>query len=175
MRLLRALFVIAAVNAPAFLAAAPAAQPPAAHPSGSGAAAAHPAAGASSITVLGAPGWTSDGQPQGGAELGFAPLSVTQSGVAYSTGAMPQVDPTTDENDKIADLPAWASSYFGEGRKGREAWLEALGYRGLGNMSGPAAWAAVMVGVALIGGALRGLIVANRRLNRLRSEDDLQD
>ncbi len=161
--LVRALIVIIIVGAPSCGVAAKAARSKA---SADGA--------SSSMIVLGAPGWTAEGQPQGGAELGFSPLSVTQSGVAYSpatAGAAP-ADPAAGEEAKIADLPAWASSYFGDDRERHDGWLERVGLHGYGALSGPAAWALVIIGVALIGGALRGLIMANRRLNRLRAEED---
>ncbi len=163
--LVRALIVAAAINAPSVLAATASKMP-------------RPAGSAPSMAVIGSPSWTAEGQPQGGAELGFSPLSVTQSGVAYSpVAAAPNPsDPATDDNATIADLPAWASSYFGEGRtRGHDDWLAAIGFNGFGDMSRPAAWALVMVGVALIGGALRGWIVANRRLKALRSDEHVDD
>ena len=159
--LVRALLALTVVGAPSFGLAARSV-PPAPAPTGV----------SSSMMEMGSPAWTPDGQPQGGAELGFAPLSVTQSGAAYSPAAVAPADPTVGDQAKIADLPAWASSYFGEGHEGRDDWLAAIGLHGYGALSGPAAWTLVIIGVALIGGALRGLIMANRRLDRLRSQDD---
>ena len=129
----------------------------------------------SSMVVVGSPSWTPDGQPQGGAELGFSPLSVTQSGIAYSPAATSSTEPVAGDQAKIADLPAWASSHFDDGHKRNRDPFKALGVDRFGSLSEPSAWALAIVGVALIGGALRGLIMANRRLSRLRSEDDLHE
>ena len=164
--LVRALIIFAVSGAPSCVLAAHA-----------GRAAAQTAA-SPSLIVVGSPSWSPDGQPQGGAELGFSPLSVTQSGVAYSplAGASAPIDPTAgDDPARIADLPAWASSYFGDKEARPDDWLDAIGLHGFRALAGPVAWALVMVGVALIGGALRGLIMANRRLDRLRSDEDLND
>ena len=121
-----------------------------------------------------APSWAKEGQPQPGAEFGFAPLSVTQSGVAYSPAA-PAFDPAASNPAKIADLPAWASSYFATGPDRRQARSGALGALGFGALPEPAAWALILVGTAMICGALRGLIMANRRLARLRDHDEALD
>ena len=120
------------------------------------------------------PAWDKDGQPQAGAELGFAPLSVTQSGVAYSP-ATPAIDPTTNDQPKIADLPAWASSYFSTGADRPQSRPSGLGALGFGALPEPMAWVLILVGTAMICGALRGLIMANRRLARLRDDDEAPD
>ena len=118
--------------------------------------------------------WDKEGQPQSGTELGFAPLSVTQSGVAYSPPA-PAFDPATSDQPKIADLPAWASSYFATGADRRQTRPSSLAALGFGALPEPAAWALILVGTAMICGALRGLIMANRRLARLREDEEAPD
>jgi hypothetical protein len=120
------------------------------------------------------PAWEREGQPQAGAEFGFAPLSVTQSGVAYSPAA-PAFDPTTSDQPKLADLPAWASSYFATASDQRQTRPSGLGALGFGALPEPAAWVLILVGTAMICGALRGLIMANRRLARLRDNDEAPD
>jgi hypothetical protein len=40
-----------------------------------------------------------------------------------------------------------------------------------GGLPEPASWALILIGFGMIGGALRGFIVANRRLIRLQAED----
>jgi hypothetical protein len=131
-------------------------------------------AAAAPTSVADVPAWDKEGQPPSGAELGFAPLSVTQSGVAYSPPA-PAFDPARGDEPKIADLPAWASSYFATGpdrRQGPPGRFDVLGF---GALPEPAAWALILIGTAMICGALRGLIMANRRLARLRDEDEAPD
>jgi hypothetical protein len=42
---------------------------------------------------------------------------------------------------------------------------------GKGGLPGPASWILMVIGVGMIGGALRGFIVANRHLARLQPEE----
>jgi hypothetical protein len=127
---------------------------------------------ASPPSVSGVPSWYGEIQPQVGSEFGFAPLSVTHSGVVYSPAA-PAFDAATAEQPKIADLPAWASSYFvADGRTHGKNGFGALEF---GSLPEPAAWVLILIGTAMICGALRGLIMANRRLARLRDDDEAPD
>ena len=121
-----------------------------------------------------APSWAGEDPRPGDARLGFAPLSVTQSGVAYSPAA-PAFDPAATDQPKIADLPAWASSRFTAGEDRRQGRPGILGSLGFGALPEPAAWALILIGTAMICGALRGLIMAHRRLDRLRDEDEAPD
>ena len=115
------------------------------------------------------PSWAGETTPRADSDLGFAPLTVTQDGVAY-TPAAPGVDPAGGGPSKISDLPAWASSRFNPAAEPRHAGL--FGGFGFGALPEPTAWALVLVGTAMICGALRGLIVANRRLARLREDEE---
>lgn len=115
------------------------------------------------------PSWAGETTPRADSDFGFAPLTVTQDGVAY-TPAAPGVDPAGDGPSKIADLPAWASSRFSPAAEPRHA--GPLGAFGFGALPEPTAWALILVGTAMICGALRGLIVANRRLARLRDDKE---
>ncbi len=114
--------------------------------------------------------WDGEGTPPPEGAGDFAPLSVTQSGVIYSPAA-PAFDPAAGDQPKIADLPAWASSHFmveTDRPATRAGLFDALGF---GALPQPAAWALILVGTAMICGAIRGLIAANRRLDRLRDDD----
>jgi hypothetical protein len=124
--------------------------------------------------ISGEAAWAGEAPPQAPPEFGFAPLSVTQSGVAYSPAA-PAFDPAASDEPKIADLPAWASSYFTTGTDRRSSRQNPFGVVAFGVLPEPAAWALVLIGTAMICGALRGLIMANRRLARLRDEDEAPD
>ena len=161
--LVRALIVLAVASAPSLGVAKAVVRAP--HDS---------APASSSIPVLGTPSWTADGQPQGGAELGFSPLSVTQSGVAYSPAATTE-DPPADDQSKIADLPAWASSYFKPEEARDIGRRQSSGVHDFGALGEPLAWTLILVGVFTIGAAFRGFITANRRLRRLREGDEHQD
>jgi hypothetical protein len=125
-----------------------------------------------------APSWANEGPPPLESEWGFAPLSVTRSGVAYSPAA-PAFDPAASDQSKIADLPAWASSRFATDTETetdrRPARAGVFGLFAFGGLPEPAAWGLILVGTAMICGALRGLIMANRRLDRLRHDDDAHD
>jgi hypothetical protein len=120
-------------------------------------------------------GWAAAAAPRAAdPDLGFSPLSVTQDGVAY-TPAAPAFDPGAGDQPKIADLPAWASSRFTTPADRPQVHAGFLGALGFGALPEPAAWALVLIGTAMICGALRGLIMANRRLARLSdAEEDEQ-
>ena len=113
----------------------------------------------------GASPWAAD--PGGAQNLGFAPLTITQGGAAYAPLGEPS--DTGGDTAVIADLPAWALSAR-ETRDARDT-THVVGRSQFGDLPEPAAWALVLIGFALIGGAVRGLFMANRRLARLRSEE----
>lgn len=48
-----------------------------------------------------------------------------------------------------------------------------FGFKHLDGLPEPATWALFIIGFGMIGSAIRGLIVANRRLAKLRSDDTL--
>ncbi len=54
---------------------------------------------------------------------------------------------------------------LGDGARGRDTTVDD------GGLPEPAIWVLMLIGVAMIGGALRGFVVTNRNLARLQPED----
>ncbi len=125
----------------------------------------------STSEIAGSTPWAAEAPSGNPADLGFSSLSVTQSGVVYTQPAEEQ-EPSVQTG--VADLPAWTSSFAPKSRFHRHGLLAQGGYHRFGSLPEPAAWALMLVGVGMIGGALRGLLVANRRLAKLRAEDPSQ-
>ncbi len=112
------------------------------------------------------PSWAKDTATP---SFGFAPVTVTQSGVTYAPA-----DPTGVQESEsaapLADLPAWAAPAQSSPKP--RGVIESFGIGPFGNLPEPATWGLLLAGFAIIGGALRGLILANRRLDRLRADEE---
>jgi len=115
-----------------------------------------------------APGWAPNGQDQ--PDLGFAPLSVTRNGVAYATPTT-AFDPADSDKASAEDFPAWAST-LASTRPSKQGFIRDLGRLRLSPLPEPAAWVLILVGVGMIGSALRGLLVADRKLRLLREAEE---
>ena len=98
---------------------------------------------------------------------GFAPLSVTSGGVAYSPPAT-----TVDGGGSANEVPAWASTLPKPALARGHDRFNDIGRLRFGSLPEPAAWVMILVGVGMIGGALRGLLVANQRLKLLQLEEE---
>lgn len=125
-----------------------------------------PAARPALTGVPGAPSWAGAGPTE---PFGFSSPTVTQSGVTYAPNE--RGEPPPEPLAPLADLPAWQAEAPGV-KPATDGVMATLGLRRFGNLPESAGWALVIAGFMIIGGALRGLIVVNRRLNRLRSGDE---
>ena len=102
----------------------------------------------------------------------FAPLVVNGAGDAPTIGALS----ATSELLTVRSLSATGSrAPIRPARDASDAWdlLGDVTLNGLTGVPEPTTWALMLVGFAMIGGALRGLLMANRRLARLRADESV--
>ena len=102
-------------------------------------------------TLYGAPGFHIDGPAPA---PGLAPLA--------SDDLLPTDSLSLFDDDVRVD-----STHDVDGGRGL------FGRNGRGSLPEPATWALFIIGFGMIGAAIRGLVVANRRLAKLRSDDPL--
>jgi hypothetical protein len=98
-----------------------------------------------------------------------ASLPLSMPGSAFAID-IPAGAPTSEQD---LDLPVVPEAAFDAARSGHPA-PAADARRGdasYGGLPEPAGWLLMLIGVAMIGGALRGFFVASRALARLQPED----
>ena len=116
--------------------------------------------------------WRSDGDPTAAAPLNGGADGLNESGQAARLPSdVPNLDGAPAEIYTIGGKPLSpaAAAAAAPEPKGPMAFLAKLTPKGV---PAPATWILVLVGVAMIGAAVRGLWTANRNLARLRVGDE---
>ena len=118
--------------------------------------------------------WRAQGDPTAPASLNATGPTVDGSSGSAATGGfasdVPGIDGSASEIYTIGGKPLSTSAMIAAPEStGPWAFLDKLIFKGI---PAPATWALILVGFVMIGVAVRGLLLANRRLSRLRSHDD---
>jgi hypothetical protein len=100
------------------------------------------------------------------AESGRVPGDFGDAGASKLANLSPDAEADALPLSQVAGSHAKAAP--GHGALGVWDFVNRVRY---GRLPEPASWALMMIGFAMIGGALRGFVVANRRLARLQPED----
>ena len=111
--------------------------------------------------------WRAEGDPTAPVPLNSAAGANAAAGFASPTGG---IDGTGSEIYTIGGKPLSPSAANAPPEPtGPWAFLDKMTLKGV---PAPATWALILVGFVMIGVAVRGLLLANRRLARLRSHDE---
>ena len=114
--------------------------------------------------------WRAEGDPTAPAPLNAAGSAAGGPAAAGFSSDVPGLEGSGSEIYTIGGKPLSPSAAnVAPEPTGPWAFLEKMTLKGV---PAPATWALVLVGFVMIGVAVRGLLLANRRLARLRTHDD---